>query len=554
MRSNTVLAQSEIETWPTEKGNMLEGRVLIFAPTGNDGRLTADFLAKNKLPPQICSSMPELCDEVFQGCGAIILAEEGLFDKTALSLVKALSAQPAWSDIPVILITSGGEVSQTQLRRLNILGPHGNVTVLERPFRPATLISTVEVALRTRQRQYEARDSVEELKRAHDKAQAASRAKDDFLAALSHELRTPLNPVLLIASEAAEDYSLPEKLRLNFETIRNNIELEARLIDDLLDLTRVTHGKMALQLVPAPIGRLIEDAIATSLDDIHNKELSLVREIRHSQKSILVDSARITQILWNLLKNAIKFTPPRGTITIRTYTRQEGDMERLSIQVQDTGTGIKPENLGRIFNAFEQTDGSITRQFGGLGLGLAISKAIAECHKGSLTATSDGVGRGSTFTLTLPFKISEGVEMNEASLTEENKHSDYVAPIASPTHSLRILLVEDHPDTALSLGTILERRGHVVKIAGDVANGLKLAASQPFDLLISDLGLPDATGYDLMRQVRENYSVPGIALSGYGMGEDVRKCDEAGFSGHLVKPIEISRLEEMIFRVVLRNK
>ncbi|HEV2329032.1 MAG TPA: ATP-binding protein [Verrucomicrobiae bacterium] len=533
---------------------MVERRVLIFAPTGNDARLTADFLTKNNLPPQICSSMPELCDEVRQGCGAIILAEEALFEKTALSLVQTLSAQPAWSDIPVILITSAGEVSQTQLRRFNILGPHGNVTVLERPFRPATLVSTVEVALRTRQKQYEARDSVEELKHAHDKAQAASRAKDDFLAALSHELRTPLNPVLLIASEAAEDYSLSEKVRLNFETIRNNIELEARLIDDLLDLTRVTHGKMTLQPVPAPIGRLIEDAIATCLDDIHNKDLSLVREIRHSQKTILVDGARITQILWNLLKNAIKFTPPRGTITIRTCTRQDGDTEHLSIEIQDTGTGIKPENLERIFNAFEQADHSITRQFGGLGLGLAISKAIAECHNGSLTAGSDGVGRGSTFTLTLPSKVSEGIEMSDAPLLDENKRSDHIAPIAKSSRTLRILLVEDHPDTALSLGAILERRGHVVKIAEDVANGLKLAASQPFDLLVSDLGLPDATGYDLMRQVRENYSMPGIALSGYGMGEDVRKCDEAGFSGHLVKPIEVSRLEEMIFRVVLRNK
>jgi signal transduction histidine kinase/ActR/RegA family two-component response regulator len=551
MRSSRALAETEVQTYAEGRGLTLERRVLIFAPTGNDARLTADFLAINNVPPLVCSSMIELCDSVRQGCGAIILAEEALFEKSILMLVQHLGAQPEWSDIPLILITSGGEVSQTQLRRLNIFGPAGNVTVLERPFRPATLISTVEVALRTRQRQYEARDSVESLKRAHEKSQAASRAKDDFLAALSHELRTPLNPVLLIASEAAEDYTLPEAVRLNFETIRNNIELEARLIDDLLDLTRVTHNKMELQLVPAPVGRLIEDAIATCLDDLHNKELFLIREIRHPQKIILVDGARVTQILWNLLKNAIKFTPEGGTITIRSYVEQNNDSEIVLIEVQDTGTGIKPENLERIFNAFEQAGRNITRQFGGLGLGLAISKAIAECHHGSLTATSEGVGQGSTFTLTLPAKIPEKTEMAEPGLSSGNKFSAPVAFFAGLDRPLRILLVEDHSDTAQSLCTILERRGYLVKIAEDVAGGLKLAAAQPFDLLMSDLGLPDATGYDLMKQIRKNYSIPGIAISGYGTQEDIRKCNEAGFSGHLTKPVEISRLEEMVSRIVL---
>lgn len=493
--------------------------------------------------------MSALCDEVRQGCGAIILAEEALVEKSVLRLVHYLARQPAWSDIPIILITSGGEVSQTQLRRLNIFGSGSNVTILERPFRPATLISTVEVALRTRQRQYEARNSVEELKRAHDKAQAASQAKDDFLAALSHELRTPLNPALLIASEAAEDYTLPDPVRLNFETIRKNIELEARLIDDLLDLTRVAHGKLELHVGPARVGALIEDAIETCRDDLNNKELFLIREIQHAHSTIPVDGPRITQILWNLLKNAIKFTPPGGAITIRTRLKRDGDADCLTIEVQDTGAGIKPEHLGRIFGAFEQADRSITRQFGGLGLGLAISKAIAECHGGSLTASSEGVGRGSTFTLRIPF-AAPAPETAKECLSDENRHSDLIVSDASVERPLRILLVEDHPDTAQSLGAILERRGYVVKIAANVAGGLKLAAAQSFDLLISDIGLPDGTGYDLMKQIRTNYSMPGIALSGYGMDEDVRKCDEAGFSGHLIKPIEISRLEEMLSRVV----
>src|SRR6202012_5434074 len=281
----------------------LEKRVLIVAPTGNDAELSAEFLAHANLLTAICQDVTQLAEEVKRGCGAIILAEETLGERSISSLIQTLAEQPTWSDIPILLITSGGEVSQAHLRRLAIFGPGGNVTLLERPFRPTTLLSTLEVALRSRQRQYEACQSVEELRRAHDEIQVASRAKDDFLAALSHELRTPLNPVLLVASENASDPKLPEQVREDFQMIRKNIELEAKLIDDLLDLTRIARGKLSLEKQLCQIHDILLDAVATNEMEIGQKKLTLKLELQAKKNTILGDAVRLQQVFWNVLKN-----------------------------------------------------------------------------------------------------------------------------------------------------------------------------------------------------------------------------------------------------------
>jgi signal transduction histidine kinase/CheY-like chemotaxis protein len=394
------------------------------------------------------------------------------------------------------------------------------------------------------------RKLAEEAQRAaRQAAEEANQAKDRFLAALSHELRTPLTPALALLSELCGSSSLPVEVAQELNVVKRNIELETRLIDDLLDLTRVTRGKLELFLSPVGLGQVIEDAIATCQPDLNNRRLTLVRDIADSQKTILVDGTRITQILWNLLKNAIKFTPEGGTITILTRIQTDGLEEQLAIEVQDTGRGIEPEDLQRIFKAFEQGDRQITRQFGGLGLGLAISKAIAESHNGTLTAVSEGMGHGSTFILTLPCPSIIGSASNLPTPSANGKHLKLAPTATNGRPPLRILLVEDHTDTANSLKTLLTRRGYEVSVANNVAGGLKLAETQPFDLVLSDLGLPDASGLDLMRKIREKYSIPGIALSGYGMEEDIRKCRQAGFHGHLVKPIKISQLEESIGQI-----
>lgn len=384
-----------------------ERRILILAPTGIDAHLTAEFLIKAGQSVEICRNVQELCNEIGHGCGAVILAEETLGDASIRQLLSLLSGQPSWSDIPIVLATRGGETSKMQLRRLGIFGPGGNVTLLERPFRPGTLVSALEVALRARQRQYEARDSMEELKRARDEAQRASRAKDVFLAALSHELRTPLSPVLLIASEFACDNQLPEDIRQSFETIRKNIELEARLIDDLLDLTRVTAGKLVLQREDVSAHRILRDALETVRAELERKSIQLDLDLNAADCTVNGDPVRLQQIFWNVLTNAVKFTPPRGTIRVKSFIlpKQGGD---LIIRVTDSGIGMTPEESARVFKAFAQGDhanSNGSHRFGGLGLGLAISKNLVHLHSGTIAAESAGRNQGATFTITLPLSV-----------------------------------------------------------------------------------------------------------------------------------------------------
>jgi signal transduction histidine kinase/ActR/RegA family two-component response regulator len=526
---------------------VLERRVLIVAPTGNDAILTANFLEEADLATKVCVNVAQLAEEVNKGCGALILAEEILGQESISILIQALAEQPVWSDIPIILITSGGEVSQTQLRQLAVFGPGGNVTLLERPFRPITLLSALEVALRSRQRQYEARESVQQLKRAHDEIQSSSRAKDDFLAALSHELRTPLNPVLLVASEHAGNGTLPAPIRADFEMIRKNVELEARLIDDLLDLTRISRGKLSLNKQPASLHEILQDALAKIAGDIEQKQLKLQVKLAAHHDTVLGDTARLQQVFWNVLKNAVKFTPAGGQITVKTSALNSNG--KFVVKITDTGIGMSPKEIGRIFNAFSQGDHAAqggSHRFGGLGLGLAISHSLISLHHGLIFATSAGPGKGSSFTIELPLEPA-GHKSGEAHDANLDIHA---APVtASPEKARRVLLVEDHEPTRIALANLLTRRHYDVRPAGTLKNAYELAAQEKFDLVISDIGLPDGTGYELISKLKAKFGLRGIALTGYGMEQDITRAKDAGFVAHLIKPVRIDALEKILSEV-----
>ncbi|HSG39462.1 MAG TPA: PAS domain-containing protein [Thermoanaerobaculia bacterium] len=377
-----------------------------------------------------------------------------------------------------------------------------------------------------------------ELREAAERAEAASQAKDQFLAVLSHELRTPLTPVLMTTATLAIDPDVPERLRAALTVIRRNVELEARLIDDLLDLTRISRGKIELQLGPVDIHEKLRHVVQNVEAEARSKRLSisLYMEAEHHRTS--GDSARLQQILWNLLTNAVKFTPEGGHIDVRTSDGPDG---RVRVEVSDDGIGIEPEMLPRIFNAFEQGGPDITRQFGGLGLGLSISKVLAELHGGLLSVTSGGRGQGSTFILELPLLAADADSGDPAASADA---------AGDGTSGRRILLVEDHEDTAAVLADFLRLRGYVVHTADSVGAAMRAVAAESYDLIISDLGLPDGSGHDLMRHLRAGAAVRGIALSGYGMEEDIRKSREAGFLEHLTKPVNPLRLEVVIARVL----
>jgi len=369
------------------------------------------------------------------------------------------------------------------------------------------------------------------LEKAKRAAEEANRAKDQFLAMLSHELRTPLTPVLMTVAALQRDPVIGDELRGDLELIERNVTLEARLIDDLLDLTRITHGKLELQSDAVDIHGVLDHALSISAADVQDKNLSVSRDYSATEHHSWADAARVQQVFWNLIKNAVKFTPDGGHLSVNT--RNDGDW--VVIEISDTGIGIDPANISRIFGAFEQVSRTITASYGGLGLGLAISKRVIDQHGGTISASSPGVGAGATFTIKLPV-IATSLLEGPIYLLDPKRGST----------GCRILLVEDHEDTARVLRRILDSAGHRVTVAGSVETAKAVAASNTFDLVISDLGLPDGSGLDLMRHLREHHTLPGIALSGYGMEEDIGLSKDAGFSEHLTKPVDWDRLREAI--------
>ena len=389
------------------------------------------------------------------------------------------------------------------------------------------------------------------MEQARDLALAGSRAKDDFLATLSHELRTPLNPVLLLASEAAANPDLPAEVRADFEQIARSVTLEARLIDYLLDLTRNTRGKLAPEIGAHDVHVILREAIATVSTEIAQKNISLSIELDAPRCIVPGDAVRLQQIFWNVLKNAVKFTPEEGRITVGTRLNPTGN--RIEITVTDTGIGLTAAETERAFDAFTQGDHASrpsTHRFGGLGLGLTISRTLLEQHGGSITARSEGRGHGASFTIELPLAHEDAVT-TDSPFPEKSPPAFSIEEPRVAASRGRVLLVEDHEPTRVALERLLSRRRFEIVSAGSIAEARKAAAPGGFDLLISDIGLPDGNGFDLMAELRDRFNLPGIALSGYGMEEDIARSELAGFSDHLTKPVRVQALDRALARIVL---
>jgi PAS domain S-box-containing protein len=383
----------------------------------------------------------------------------------------------------------------------------------------------------------------EALKIARDQAVAASRAKDSFLARLSHELRTPLNPALLRASEAAADEAMAPGIREDFRMIEGCIRLEVRLIDDLLDVTRIANDKLELRLTRQEVRALIARALAMVRIEMEEKRQVLECDFAAGPLWVNADEARTLQIFWNLLKNAVKFTPTGGRIRVSVQPSAARD-DTVAIEVSDTGYGLTPEELVRIFEPFaqgEHRDVQGAHRFGGLGLGLAISRKIAEMHAGSISARSEGRHRGASFLVELPLGAAEAPGALE-------KGAAAVPNCRFAERFKRILLVEDHGPSRAALAQLLERRGVAVVQAASAAEALEKSGARVCDFVISDLGLPDGNGYDLMAKLRADFGCSGIALTGYGGEEDVVRSRNAGFLSHLTKPVRVGDLERALDR------
>jgi PAS domain S-box-containing protein len=767
-----------------KKDDDSRGVVLIAAPLGKDAVLAARVLEEAGIGAKICGGLSEVAERLDETTNAILVAAEALVPSEVPPLLEHLEQQPTWSDIPLIVLTSSRSGDEMSRRGLEIFGAKANVTLLERPLQAVTLVSTLQVALRARHRQYEVRDLIEQretilsaisdafsaldfqwrytfvndkvaelagvpkekllgrviweifpgavggefyhrchhvmetrqsahgdfyyepwgrwldtriyptkdgivifraditdqkkqeelarvrevklresqerlqlateaadigtfdffpttgqlqfsdrsrqmfgippdvpvtyemylagvhpddrhivhetvarvrepgttgrfeieyrtigiadgkerwvaergqamldstgqvtrfigtmleiterknveimLERAKNEAEEANRSKDRFLAMLSHELRTPLTPVLMTLAALRREPNLSEDLRRDLEVLQRNVELEALLIDDLLDLTRIAHGKLELHNDAVDIHGIIEHALGICAGDLIGKRIQVIRHFNAREHHCWADPARLQQVFWNLVKNAAKFTPEGGRVEVWTSNTEA---HQIVVEIRDNGIGIEEKLMPKIFDAFEQGGGTITSTYGGLGLGLAICQRVIDLHAGTITARSEGKGRGAAFTVTLKAMETSLLEGPVLFLESEPPRMKHV----------EILLVEDHEDTARVLGRILRNAGFEVTHAGTVTEARARAAGKRFDILISDLGLPDGSGLDLMKTLRDTHGLKGIALSGFGTEEDLAASAAAGFAAHLTKPVDWDRLRGEIERLL----
>jgi signal transduction histidine kinase len=474
----------------------------------------------------------------------VVLADYQLGSRSGIELVRDLLANGCKA--PVIVLTGQGD------REVDFAAMEaGAADFLNKSQLTADMLErTIRYAV-AQKKSEEQRLSLVAERAARAELEAAAKAKDEFLAMLSHELRTPLTPVLMTVSALEADSSLPQRVREDVAVIRRNVELQVKLIDDLLDLTRVARGKFELKEELTDVHALVRQAWQTCCGDSQRlKGLRTVHKLDARRHHVWGDPARLEQVFWNLFKNAMKFTPDGGTIEVAT---ENPDWGGVTITVRDTGVGIEPDALPHIFTAFEQGGRDVTKQFGGLGLGLAICKAVTEMHGGTIGAHSDGQDQGAVFTVTLPVTAAPAPTLTERGLpafaggAQPGGNGKNLTP--EQEQQLSVLLVEDNAVTLRVMSRLFRDFGYDVTPAPDVSAARTAAQAKRFDLVVSDLGLPDGSGLELMRELRDRYGLRGIALSGYGQAQDVLESRQAGFVEHLVKPIDFKRLEAAVRRV-----
>jgi two-component system, sensor histidine kinase len=507
-------------------------RILVLAPVGRDGALTVALLERAGYVAQACPDVAALIREIERGAGAALLTGEVLSVEAVAALAELVAHQPPWSDFPFIVFSSFGATATAAGRIIAALKSLGNVSLLERPARMASIVSAVDAALRARRRQYEVRDLVVQLRE-------NVRQRDEFLAMLSHELRNPLN-ALLMAVQIMDDLEEREPgadpndpLQKPRAVLRRQAQILARLVDDLLEVARVTSGKVALKKARVDLGSLTLRVVEAVRPTAQQQDLD-VRFPAGADRPTWVDgdATRLEQVLLNLLTNAIKYTPPGGRIEVRIWNEDK----QVAIAVRDTGVGIDPEMLPRIFDLFRQAERTLDRSQGGLGIGLTLVRSLVELHGGSVRADSAGLGKGSEFIVRLPASTGR-TTVDVPGHTRE--------PTSAPR---RIFVLEDHADNREGLVFFLQRLGHEVEADSDGAAGARRIVDLRPELAFIDIGLPTLDGYQVAAQVRQALG-PGIfmvALTGYGQDEDQKRALAAGFDAHMAKPIDFKRLRFLL--------
>ena len=499
----------------------LEKRVLILAPFGRDAELSCAAL--RGVDCQIVASLDELLLELERGAAALLVAEEALNHDIA-PLADFIAGQPSWSDLPVLVLTQRGADSPSALRALELLG---NVTLLERPLRVAALLSTVRTALRGRERQYQTRAHLSEREQADQR-------KDEFLATLAHELRNPLAPIrnsvsLLRLSNGA--VPAPEL----WEMMDRQVSHMVRLVDDLMEVSRITRGKIDLRKARVELAAVLAAALETSRPLIEAAKHELSVELPTEPFPLHADAMRLAQVFSNLLNNAAKYTDVGGRIRLAAR-REDGN---AVVTVTDNGVGMSAEALANVFDMFVQAPLPDRRNDSGLGIGLTIARSLVQMHGGTVSAHSAGPGKGSELVVRLPLA---GVAAADAASRAP------VMPSAAASLP-RVLIVDDNVDAADSLGALLQMLGAEVRVVHDGESALASLGNYRPAVVFLDIGMPQMDGYEVARRMRgreEARNAKLIALTGWGQERDRLNSRAAGFDHHLIKPADLGALKAVL--------
>jgi two-component system, sensor histidine kinase len=502
-----------------------ETTVLVFPPSRTDGEATCALLREAGVECAVYYDTNEVTAAIDAGAGALILTDLTLSSVQVQALLETLKRQPPWSDLPVLLLCRSGAASHAVG---HVIGQLTNVILLDRPASARALLSASQSALRARKRQYEIRDQLEALRRADEALRAADRRKDEFLAMLAHELRNPLAPILNATEVLAMLSSEQSGLRAPVNIVKRQTAHLTRLVDDLLDISRLTQGRIELQWQRLDLAEVLAQAIESVEPLMRERGHRVFVAAKPGIAYVDGDFARLLQCFSNVLTNAAKYTDPGGEIRVELRVGHDS-----RVIISDNGVGISPPLLPRVFDLFVQSDRSLDRSLGGLGIGLTVVKRLVEMHGGEVTAASRGDGQGSTFDIRLP-KVPPPVE---ARLKGEGE----------PVRSQKILLVDDNADAAESLAMLLSMDGHHVETVYTAQDALSRVSCNGFEVILLDIGLPGMDGFALAERIRESGSDARlIALSGYGQTAHIERGRAAGFEAHLLKPADLELLRQTL--------
>ena len=522
---------------------MKAGEVIIMAPTQGNAAALCDVLAKSGIATWPCTNWHEFSARLAADPGAALFTEEVLVPQVMEQLTSALLAQPPWSDLPILILATTDGSGFESSPALAALRRVGSITVLERPVRVLTLVTALDSALRARARQHELKELLERERVSREQAEYASRIRDDFLATVSHELRTPLSALLvwsrMLATGKVSEKDFPRAV----SAIEQSAEAQSKLVEDLLDAARMLTGKLQLEFAEADFATIAASAVDILRPAAELKGIRLETALALQGATVLVDPLRIRQVVWNLVSNAVKFTPAGGTVTVTL--RRAGRHFRLT--VEDDGIGISRGFLPHVFDRFRQADPSESRRHGGLGLGLAIVRQLVELHGGTVTAESAGKGKGATFTVVLP-----PAPADSAGARRKKRRR----PVGRTLEHVRVMLVEDDDDMRAALSMLLESSGaQVLAISSATRAIAALEKGADPHVLVSDIAMPGENGYQLLSRLRAmGRTIPAAAITALARPQDRVRALASGFQAHLTKPVEPAELVSTVAKLAAASR